>query len=158
MRDNHDVGRTPHDEPLAYLLTWTTYGTWLPGDDRGWVEHPGNFHLGDVETQMISLLRMAADAIILNPSQRRIVEETIHEHCRIRNWHLHAVNCRSNHVHAVVTSPLNPRSVRDQFKALCTRKLKVDQRRQSAIELSQIRTQWWTERGSARYINDFASL
>ncbi|MGI9518711.1 MAG: hypothetical protein ACR2NP_16760 [Pirellulaceae bacterium] len=23
-------------EPLAYLLTWTTYGTWLHGDDRGW--------------------------------------------------------------------------------------------------------------------------
>ena len=24
--------------PLAYLITWTTYGTWLPGDQRGWVE------------------------------------------------------------------------------------------------------------------------
>jgi hypothetical protein len=24
-------------EPLAYFLTWTTYGTWLPGDSRGWV-------------------------------------------------------------------------------------------------------------------------
>lgn len=24
--------------PLAYLITWTTYGTWLPGDRRGWVE------------------------------------------------------------------------------------------------------------------------
>ena len=23
-------------EPLAYFLTWTTYGTWLPGDERGW--------------------------------------------------------------------------------------------------------------------------
>lgn len=21
----------------TYLLTWTTYGTWLPGDDRGFV-------------------------------------------------------------------------------------------------------------------------
>ena len=26
---------------LAYFLTWTTYGTWLPGDARGWVNrHP----------------------------------------------------------------------------------------------------------------------
>ena len=24
--------------PLAYFLTWTTYGTWLPGDERGWIE------------------------------------------------------------------------------------------------------------------------
>jgi len=23
-------------EPIAYLITWTTYGTWLPGDERGW--------------------------------------------------------------------------------------------------------------------------
>ena len=23
-------------EPLAFLLTWTTYGTWSPGDERGW--------------------------------------------------------------------------------------------------------------------------
>ena len=29
------------DEPLAYFLTWTTYGTWLPGDGRGWVEKNG---------------------------------------------------------------------------------------------------------------------
>jgi hypothetical protein len=24
--------------PIAYHLTWTTYGTWLPGDSRGWVQ------------------------------------------------------------------------------------------------------------------------
>ena len=23
------------DEPIAYFITWTTYGTWLPGDERG---------------------------------------------------------------------------------------------------------------------------
>ena len=23
-------------DPIAYFLTWTSYGTWLPGDDRGW--------------------------------------------------------------------------------------------------------------------------
>jgi hypothetical protein len=23
-------------DPIAYFLTWTTYGTWLPGDERGW--------------------------------------------------------------------------------------------------------------------------
>ena len=28
--------RFNHNEPLAFFLTWTTYGTWLPGDERGW--------------------------------------------------------------------------------------------------------------------------
>jgi hypothetical protein len=24
--------------PLAFHLIWTTYGTWLPGDGRGWIQ------------------------------------------------------------------------------------------------------------------------
>jgi len=29
------------DDPIAFFLTmWVTYGTWLPGDARGWVEYP----------------------------------------------------------------------------------------------------------------------
>ncbi|MGC3972040.1 MAG: hypothetical protein QM775_33275 [Pirellulales bacterium] len=28
----------PMPEPLAFFLTWTTYGTRLPGDERGWVK------------------------------------------------------------------------------------------------------------------------
>ena len=31
--------RPPLPDPLAYFLTWSTYGTWLPGDERGWIEH-----------------------------------------------------------------------------------------------------------------------
>jgi len=23
---------------MAYFITWTTYGTWLPGDERCWVD------------------------------------------------------------------------------------------------------------------------
>jgi hypothetical protein len=27
-----------HGDPIGYFLTWVTYGTWLPGDARGWVQ------------------------------------------------------------------------------------------------------------------------
>jgi hypothetical protein len=27
------------DEPFALLITWTCYGTWLPGDERGHVSN-----------------------------------------------------------------------------------------------------------------------
>jgi hypothetical protein len=37
----NEPGQVPMDEPLAYFLTWTTYGSWLPGDERGWVAKPG---------------------------------------------------------------------------------------------------------------------
>jgi hypothetical protein len=64
------------------------------------------------------------------------------------------VNCRTNHVHVVVAADRHPDDVHDQFKAWCTRKLN---------ELAKYhnrpgRDQWWTERGSKRYINDAESL
>jgi hypothetical protein len=33
------------DDPIGYFLTWVTYGTWLPGDPRGWVEFRHDFQL-----------------------------------------------------------------------------------------------------------------
>ncbi len=36
-----------NDEPLGYFLTWVTYGTWLPGDERGWVEYQRGWKLPD---------------------------------------------------------------------------------------------------------------
>src|SRR5437868_1076725 len=36
-----------NDTPIAFLFTWTTYGTWLPGDARGWVEYQQGFQLPD---------------------------------------------------------------------------------------------------------------
>ena len=27
------------NDPLAFFLTWSTYGSWLPGDARGWTEY-----------------------------------------------------------------------------------------------------------------------
>src|SRR5205823_4191361 len=68
---------------------------------------------------------MTEDELTLNNEQRKIVEKTIADHCRIRGWHLHAVNCRTQHVHVVVTAPnCDPQGVMDQFKAWCTRHLK----------------------------------
>lgn len=94
---------------------------------------------------------------MLNPDQRRLVEETIAQHCAIRGWRLHVVNCRTKHVHVVVTAQTHPKIVRDQFKAWCTRQLKERQR--AAADRSQSeRVQWWTEGGSGRFLQDEASL
>ncbi len=134
------------DEPLAYLLTWTTYGTWLPGDDRGWNrkdvaanQPPDSLFRAAAES------RMTESAFTLSESHREIVERTIHRHCEIRNWQLHAISVRSNHVHVVVTARgYKPETVRDQFKAWCTRKLK---------QAGESRENFWTEGCSQRWIN-----
>ena len=113
----------PMADPVAFLLTWTTYGTWLPGDERGWSDHRHGFQLPDPILELEARARMTEDVCLLDDEQRRIVENTIRDHCQKRGWNLHAVNCRTNHVHVVVSSDRDPEEVRDQFKAWGTRKL-----------------------------------
>ena len=153
-----EPGRIPREEPLAYYLTWTTYGTWLPGDERGWVAKPGQFRAPDVKRKDAAQRLMTEPALTLSPEQRCLVEDTIADHCRIRGWHLHAVNCRTQHVHVVVTAPKRkPEVIMDQFKAWCTRRLKERQQARHPLHRA-VRQNWWTQRGSKRWLNDEKSL
>src|SRR5262245_38486962 len=86
----------PLSNPLAYFITWSTYGTWLPGDERGWVEYRRGWQLPNPVRELEALAAMTEDACILNTALRTLVEKTIADHCRIRGWLLHAVNCRTN--------------------------------------------------------------
>lgn len=174
--------------PLAYFLTWTTYGTWLPGDERGWVAKPGQFRAPDQKRQRESRQRMTEPALTFDAEQCRLIERTIAEHCRIRHWHLHAVTCRTNHAHVVVTATDHgPDTVMNQFKAWCTRRLKELARRRCPNKPEapakdaespltgtasaenkdralakrigcRVRQNWWTQRGSKRWLNDAGSL
>jgi len=153
-----DPGAIPMADPLAYFLTWTTYGTWLPGDERGWVEKPGAFQPPNPRLEAVARSLLSEEPCVFNDEQRRLVEETIAKHCAIRGWHLHIVNCRTTHVHVIVTAPVHPKIVRDQFKAWCTRRLKEQQRVSNADPSQPVRVHWWTEGGSQRWINDEESL
>jgi REP element-mobilizing transposase RayT len=138
-------------EPLAFFLTWTTYGSWLPGDERGWTRagKPGTEPPSRLFVEM-ARSEMKATAYTLSSKARALVESTIRRHCEIRGWALHSVNARTNHVHVVVTAAsYHPKTVRGQFKTWCTRRLK---------ELEPQRSRFWTEGGSCRWINQEADL
>ncbi|MCE9531246.1 MAG: transposase [Planctomycetes bacterium] len=94
---------------------------------------------------------MTEDACILTPEQRLAVEAQIAETCEFRRWNLHAVNCRSNHAHAVVTADVaNPKKIRIDLKAWATRVLKN--------KFDENRENWWAERGSIRFLNTVEEL
>jgi len=133
-------------EPIGYFITWTTYGTWLPGDERGWHRWGrGGVQAPNKLFAEMAASEMKADAFTLSRDEREVVEKTISRHCDIRSWTLLAVNARSNHVHVVVTAPgYHPKTIRNQFKAWCTRHLKP---RHGGRE------RFWTEGGSCRWIN-----
>ena len=47
----NDPGSIAMNDPLALFLTWTTYGSWLHGDERRWVEKPSRFHEPDAQLE-----------------------------------------------------------------------------------------------------------
>ncbi|HLN27686.1 MAG TPA: transposase [Gemmataceae bacterium] len=135
-----------HGDPIGYFLTWATYGTWLPGDARGWVKYRAGWQLPDPIREQEAKAVMTEDACILTSERRRVVEAQIAETCVHRGWTLHAVNCRSNHVHVVVTADVDdPDKIRIDLKAWATRTLKR--------KFDSCRENWWAERGSIRYLN-----
>jgi len=133
-------------EPLGYLITWTTYGTWLPGDERGWQRSgQAGIQLPNQTFREMAAADMGESAFYMEDADRQIVDNTVASHCEIRNWILHISNARTNHVHVVVTAPgYKPEVVRDQFKAWCTRYLKPRH---------MGRERFWTEGASCRWIN-----
>lgn len=154
----NDIGVHPYDDPLGYLLTWTTYGTWLPGEERWWVKEHKGLQEPDFRKAHEARRKLKEEPCLLTDEERSLVEATITRHCEIRGWHLHAVNCRTNHVHVVVTAPVSPATVMEQFKAWATRKLKERQRLVLGLPDNSVRLNWWTEDGSKRYLNNQVSL
>jgi REP element-mobilizing transposase RayT len=139
------------DVPV-FLLTWTTYGTWLPGDERGWVNAATSgpaepVNKGDVTKLNQSRDRLRDEPVVLNVERRNVVERSIREVCKHRNWRLLAVNVRSKHVHVVVAAPEHtPERVMNALKSWSSRRLN-----ESFPQLA--RRNWWTRHGSTRWIN-----
>jgi hypothetical protein len=140
MADN-----TTMPDPIAYFITWPTYGTWLPGDERGWVEYRHGWQLPNHNLEQICRASMTESQCLLSLSEREIVLQQILETCDFRKWVHFASDCRSNHAHIVIGAPnTSPKKIRKDIKAWCTRRL----RERSRAEQEN----WWAERGSIRFV------
>lgn len=116
---------TNDDDPLAFFITWTVYGTHLQGHHQGWRKHRKGTQLPQPLLERWRQDRLKHPIIELDVEQRVIVENEIERHCLHRSWHMWAKNARSNHVHVVVTAKgVSGKTVRDQLKANCTRGLR----------------------------------
>jgi REP element-mobilizing transposase RayT len=137
--------------PKAFLITFRCYGTWLHGDKRGSVNRFRNQYkterLPHEEKWLaVNAQRLKSEAVVLNALQRNAVEKAIRETCDFREWYLHAVNVRTNHVHAVVSiGAKKPEIALNAFKANATREM-----RQNGIWKRA--TSPWSDKGSRRYL------
>ena len=100
----------------CWLITSTTYGTWLPGDARGFVSTvrnpPGrrirhNSFGTPYDRDMPGLHRAARKSlkcppILLSSEQAELVCAKFRETAAYRQWRLYAIAVMANHFHVVV--------------------------------------------------------
>ena len=116
--------------PLAYLLTFRTFGTWFHGDERESVGRDGRNHFGrpriKPNSEFESAMKSEANRppFIMSGAMRKTVESAIEELCERRGSLLRAVNARSNHIHAVVSAQMKPERLADALKANATKHLR----------------------------------
>ncbi len=114
-----------NDEPLAYFVTWTVYGTFLQGDERSWRRRLKGQQLPQPRLAQWRRERLKYPIQILSETQQFVVEQEMKCHCEKRDWKLWAKSARTNHVHVVVTATgYTGDKVRDQLKANATRGLR----------------------------------
>ena len=143
-------------EPLAYFITFTTYGTWLHGRDPGSVDREHNVPgtpLLSANPRRESARRQSLrqEPYLLDEVRRAVVLQTIREVASHRGWKLWAVHVRTNHVHIVVTAGDKPEKVMSDFKAWASRRLR------EAFKESADRDRW-TQHGSTRWVDTDGSL
>src|SRR5437588_7649190 len=114
------------DTPLAFLISFRCYGTWLHGDERGSTDRHNNKHGAAKYPKTdhwneISAARLKHKPVKLNAAQRKAVEKAIRDTCDKRKWTLLASNIRTNHGHAVVASGKDLDIILTAHKASATR-------------------------------------
>ena len=138
-------------EPLAYLITFRTFGSWLHGDERGSMDRRTFNKFGGQtrppnEGLRKSDLEMSKSApFLMGKRHREITESAISEVCAFKSVALYAINARSNHIHAVVSAGDKPELLMTAFKAYSTRAM----RKAGVVSNSE---KIWSRHGSTKYL------
>ena len=146
MRDFDD-----NEFPLAYLITFRCYGTWLHGDERGSYRRSSRVMSGVLRIPPRPGLKKKENQqlkhrpVRLNPKQRSVVEQAVREVCLHRRYRLRAINVRTNHAHSVVSALGDPKPVLDAFKSYSTRAL-----REAGLLPASVKP--WARHGSTIYL------
>jgi REP element-mobilizing transposase RayT len=140
----------PHKFIVVFLLTFSCYGTHLPGDPRGSFDHvrkgERRFLAPNKGLQEFHRKRMTEEKFVLSTAEAgRAVRAAIIETCAFRCWSPLAVHVRTEHVHGVVAADCFAFQILNAWKAYSTRSLRF-----AGLAASDRRT--WTHGGIAREI------
>ncbi len=113
---------------LAYFITFTTYGTWLHGGEKGSVDDAHNTYgspLLEMERtrEQQAHAAMVQPAYVMNAAEREVACKAIVDLATERGWQILAAHVRSNHVHVVVQAERDPARTMSDLKARASREL-----------------------------------
>jgi len=150
-----------------WLLTWTTYGTWLPGDERGFVSpnfdgptperrnnEPGRpYDPGRPALRRLAQSKLVGRPIRLTREQAGVIRQQFEETAHHRGWRILAGAIMANHVQLVVgvSGDPDPASLLRDFKSYASRALNGRFARPEGGT-------WWTEQGSKRKVTGWENL
>jgi len=83
------------------MVTWTTYGTWLQGDKRGYVKN-GRTLKPDADLEAANLRNLQKHPVRLTTLQKEIVNQAITGKAEQLGQKILAIAVRQNHVHLVI--------------------------------------------------------
>jgi REP element-mobilizing transposase RayT len=88
---------------IGFMATWTTYGTWLQGDKRGYVKN--GITLGvNAQLEKSNRQLLKHDKIVIPKNLRKTVENAILKEAEQIGQKVYAIAVCNNHVHIVVES------------------------------------------------------
>ena len=109
---------------IAYMITWTTYGTWLQGDERGYVKD-GETLGPDKQLKYANQILQKHKSIRFTETQKQIVKNAIIQTAQKNNQRILAISVCSNHIHVVAeTASLPIEQTVHKYKRMSTLFLK----------------------------------
>jgi REP element-mobilizing transposase RayT len=136
--------------PLAYFLSFRGYGTWLHGDERMSMDRKNFQSYGSAKIPVNASLEkrelsnLKNEPFVFDSLKRETIKAAIQEVCEHRNYHLIALNVRTNHVHCGGGNA-KPELIMNAFKAYATRRLREKLQIPKDIKI-------WSRHGSTRYL------
>ena len=133
---------------LGYLLTWTTYGSWLQGDKRKYVKNGQTFG-PNPPLEKINKENMLFPKVSLTPAQREIITKAILAESDELDQQIYSISVRKNHIHlAAECNFVSARTAVSHYKNAA----------RLAMQSSGFSGRLWTKGFSVRYCFDSKQL
>jgi REP element-mobilizing transposase RayT len=136
--------------PLAYHITFGTYGRRLHGDSRGTVDRSRNNHgdpiIGSDPSRWEreeTLLRF--EPVDLSVTQRQLIELVLPQICERGGWIYHVGAAKPDHIHVLLGAKRDGEAVRKWLKRWLGEHLSIE------WPLASEAT-WWAECGSVKWV------